>query len=87
MQDLMFAWQYEEMQVREIINDCDYKGAKKLLKKNKTTVNAILARLYPGYDDRAHLILEEGAKELLPVDDIENVWKLKVGWEKYLKEK
>lgn len=73
---LASVWFGEEELVREIINNCDYKGARRLVKKNLAFLRAILTKVYSV--DRVPSVLRlvlEGARELLP-DDLEANWRL-----------
>lgn len=76
-------WISEEKQVREIINNCDFDEADKLLKKNKELVSVFFRNRYKEHAHKAHAILEKGAKEILETDDIAGSWHLKEGFFEY----
>lgn len=83
--DLLKYWQYDEKEVIEIINKCDVKKARKLLRKNKGIFTKIL-QSYCG-DARAadmiyNIYLSGVEKVIKNPTDIEGNWNLKKdgGW-------
>ena len=73
-------WEAEEDEVREVVNACDVKGARKILARNSEMLREITRRLYDrfqnGSDDLAYALLTEGAAKHLPTEDMIANWSL-----------
>lgn len=73
-------WKAEEKETREIINSCDWKQARVVMKRNK----AVLLKIFGSASNHNPVTVENfeklafnGARQFLPVDDMEGLWRLK----------
>ena len=72
------SWVWEEAEVKDILRGLDYKAAEKLIGRNQAVFDAILDTLYHGNKRKAQQLIVEGARNLLPVDEIERNWNMTI---------
>jgi hypothetical protein len=83
------VWECDEQEAREIINNCDVTGAKKVLKRNQTIMEALLGCLYSSisysdYKNRQTMsIVMDGARNCLETADMYKAWRLDGTWAKH----
>jgi hypothetical protein len=84
MESLGFLWDATEKETEHIINNYDIEGADAALKRNKKLLERLVGAVY-GKDSlvtkNALRIIKEGAANLLPIDDMEKVWKFGLPWD------
>jgi hypothetical protein len=80
--DMLRFWKANEADVIEVINNCDVKGARKMLKKNATILKQILSHKYYGPTvNRAFNMIMQGVKKHIPeANDIKGNWNLNTEW-------
>lgn len=74
-------WKYEEQQIREVINTCDWKTAEKILEENKETLRGIMTPVYTKMYSGAALenfmtLVFTGAHNWLDLDSFEKNWEI-----------
>lgn len=73
---LKYFWKYDEKKVRDIINSCDVKGARALLKKNKKALVSLLASCEYKDPQRVYKLIMEGVESVINPESIEDNWSL-----------
>lgn len=71
-----FLWNFDPLAVQEIVNTYDVEAALALLKRNGDAFKALLEGVFGPSAKKARLLIEKGALEMLPLEDMEKNWKL-----------
>lgn len=81
-------WEGDQQEIREIINNLDVKGARRVIEKNKKVFEGLVDYKYNGYYDSspntskfAYQLVMEGLPSVVKdPTDVEGNWKLGGGW-------
>lgn len=79
-------FKYDEQEVRNIINFCDVKAARKYVKANERAYEALIGTIYldAAARKRAKSVILNGIESLIKdPNDIVNNWRLDTNWEKH----